>query len=70
MSRETLIKLLEPTIERVGYELTDLELKLGGRDGRLRLFIDKDDGIDIEECAAVSRQVRSILDVGARLPGP
>ena len=69
MSRETLIKLLEPTIERLGYELTDLELKLGGRDGLLRLFIDKDDGIDIEDCEAVSRQVSSILDVEDPLPG-
>ena len=69
MSRETLIKLLEPTIERLGYELTDLELKLGGRDGLLRLFIDKDDGIDLEDCEAVSRQVSSILDVEDPLPG-
>jgi ribosome maturation factor RimP len=69
MSRETLIKLLEPTIERLGYELTDLELKLGGRDGLLRLFIDKDDGIDLEDCEVVSRQVSSILDVEDPLPG-
>jgi ribosome maturation factor RimP len=69
MSRETLIKLLEPTIERLGYELTDLELKLGARDGLLRLFIDKDDGIDLEDCEAVSRQVSAILDVEDPLPG-
>ena len=63
MSRDALIKLLEPTIERLGYELTDLELKLGGRDGLLRIFIDKDEGIDIEDCEAVSRQVSGVLDV-------
>ena len=69
MSRESLTKLLEPTIERLGYELTELELKLGGRDGLLRLFIDKDDGIDIEDCETVSRQVSAILDVEDPLPG-
>jgi ribosome maturation factor RimP len=69
MSRDALIKLLEPTIERLGYELTDLELKLGGRDGLLRIFIDKADGIDIEDCEAVSRQVSAILDVEDPLPG-
>ena len=69
MSRDELIKLLEPTIERLGYELTDLELKLGGRDGLVRIFIDKDDGIVIEDCEAVSRQVSAILDVEDPLPG-
>lgn len=69
MSRDGLIKLLEPTIERLGYELADLELKLGGRDGLVRIFIDKDGGIDIEDCEAVSRQVSAILDVEDPLPG-
>ena len=69
MSRERLTKLLEPAIERLGYELTDLELKLGGQDGLVRIFIDKDDGIDIEDCEAVSRQVSAILDVEDPLPG-
>lgn len=69
MSREALIRLLEPTIERLGYELTDLELKLGGRDGLVRVFIDKTGGIDIEDCEAVSRQVSAILDVEDPLPG-
>jgi ribosome maturation factor RimP len=69
MSRDALIKLLEPTIERLGYELTDLELKLGGRDGLVRIFIDKEAGIDIEDCETVSRQVSAILDVEDPLPG-
>jgi len=69
MSRDALIKLLEPTIERLGYELTDLELRLGGRDGLVRIFIDKEAGIDIEDCEAVSRQVSAILDVEDPLPG-
>jgi ribosome maturation factor RimP len=69
MSREKLIKLLEPTIERMGFELADLELKLGGQDGLLRIFIDKDDGIGVDDCESVSRQVSAILDVEDPLPG-
>ena len=63
MSRDKLIKLLEPAIENMGYELADLELKTGGADGLVRIFIDKAEGIGIEDCEAVSRQVGAILDV-------
>jgi ribosome maturation factor RimP len=63
MSKDELIKLLEPAIEHMGYELADLQLKTGGTDGLVRIFIDKAEGIGIEDCEAVSRQVSSILDV-------
>ena len=69
MSKQELIRLLEPTIERMGYELTDLELKVGGRSGLVRIFIDQDEGVDIDDCEAVSRQVSAILDVEDPLPG-
>jgi ribosome maturation factor RimP len=68
MSKDSLIRLLEPTIERLGYELTDLELKLGGRDGLVRIYIDKDGGIDVDDCEAVSHQVSAILDVEDPIP--
>ena len=63
MSKDELIKLLEPAIEHMGYELADLELKTGGADGLVRIFIDKTEGIGIADCEAVSRQVSAILDV-------
>ena len=69
MSRDGLIKLLEPAIENLGYELADLELKTGGADGLVRIFIDKADGIGVEDCEAVSRQVSTILDVEDPLQG-
>ena len=61
--------MLEPSIERLGYELTDIELKLGGRSGLLRIYIDKDDGVDIDDCEVVSHQVSAILDVEDPIPG-
>ena len=69
MTSEELTRLLEPAIERLGYELCDLEVKLGGRDGYLRVFIDKPEGIALEDCEVVSRQVSAMLDVEDPLPG-
>ena len=64
-----LANLIEPTIEQLGYELSDLELKLGGRDGIVRVFIDKPDGVDLSDCEMVSRQLSALLDVEDSLPG-
>ena len=69
MTGEELSRLLEPAIQRLGYELCDLEVKLGGRDGFLRVFIDKPEGIALEDCEVVSRQISAMLDVEDPLPG-
>ena len=69
MTRDELVKLLEPTIERLGYQLWDLELKLGGKHGVLRVFIDKPDGIGLDDCEKVSLAVSALLDVEDPLPG-
>ncbi|MEE4185093.1 MAG: ribosome maturation factor RimP [Gammaproteobacteria bacterium] len=66
--REQLVALLEPTVEQLGYELADIELDLSGN-SVLRLFIDKADGIALEDCEAVSRQVSALLDVEDPIPG-
>lgn len=58
-----MVALLEPGVEALGYELVDLELNFSGRRGVLRLFIDRSDGIRVEDCEAVSRQVSAVLDV-------
>ena len=69
MTGDELQSLLEPTIENMGYELVDLELRLGGRDGVVRLFIDHPDGISLDDCEKVSRLVSALLDVEDPLPG-
>jgi ribosome maturation factor RimP len=69
MTGEELARLLEPTIEQLGYELTDLELKLAGRDSLVRIFIDKPQGVGLEDCETVSRQVSVVLDVEDPVPG-
>jgi ribosome maturation factor RimP len=69
MTGEELRRLLEPAIERLGYEISDIETKLGGRDGVLRVFIDRPEGIGLEDCEVVSRQISALLDVEDPLPG-
>ena len=69
MTRDEVLELLEPTIIGLGYELADLEVKLGGKHGVLRLFIDKPEGIALDDCERVSLAVSALLDVEDPLPG-
>ncbi len=69
MTQDELAALLEPTVEGLGYELADLEVKLGGKSGVVRLFIDKPDGITLDDCEKVSLAVSALLDVEDPLPG-
>jgi len=69
MIRNEIAELLEPTIARLGYELADLEVKVGGKNGVLRLFIDSPDGIGLGDCEKVSLAVSALLDVEDPLPG-
>jgi len=59
---ETLQALLSPVVESEGCELYDLEYVKEGFDRILRLFIDKEEGIDITDCERVSRAVELVLD--------
>ena len=68
VSREQLIEMLETTVERLGFELADLELQ-DGTHGLLRLFIDSEAGISLEDCEAVSQQVSALLDVEDPISG-
>ena len=63
MTGDELQKLLEPTIERLGFELTDLEVRLGGKGGLLRITIDKPQGIDLDDCEKASLAVSALLDI-------
>ncbi len=56
-------KLLEPLVNSLGYELWGCEYLPQGKHSLLRVYIDKEDGISIEDCERVSKQVGAILDV-------
>lgn len=68
MLSEQLNELLEPVVNALGYELVLLEFSPQGRSALLRLFIDSDPGIVVEDCARVSREVAAILDVEDVIP--
>jgi ribosome maturation factor RimP len=61
--RERLTALLEPVIADLGYELLLLEFSPNKSSAMLRLFIDGADGINLDDCAKVSREVAATLDV-------
>jgi ribosome maturation factor RimP len=63
MNGDEIQALLEPSIERLGYELTDLEVRLSGNGGLVRLTIDKPEGIDLDDCEKVSHAASALLDV-------
>lgn len=66
--RERLEGLLFPVVNALGYELICVEHRLGGRQ-RVRLYIDRPEGIGLEDCERVSLQVAGILDVNDLIPG-
>jgi ribosome maturation factor RimP len=66
--RERLIALIEPLIGRLGYELVELEHTAGRSSGVVRLFIDRPEGVGLEDCERVSREVAALLDVEDPIP--
>src|ERR1700721_3996475 len=70
--RDALMRLLEPPIEALGFELLDLELAQAGRGGVLRIFIDRpkpDASVTVEDCAAVSHAVSEVLEIEDPIKG-
>ena len=53
--------VVQPVVAVMGYELVELQAANGGR--MLRLFIDKPGGINVDDCAAVSRQLSRVFEV-------
>ena len=62
-------ELIEPAVAGLGYELVGVEFHGGGTNGLLRVYIDHEDGITVEDCQAVSHQVSGLLDVEDPIPG-
>jgi len=67
--QETLIELIEPVAKAFGCELWGLEVLSQGRHSLLRIYIDKADGVGLEDCEKVSRQISSLMDVEDPLAG-
>ncbi len=59
---EKVEKLVKEPIEKIGYQLYDVEYSKEGKDYFLRIFIDKEDGIDLNDCEKVNNEISDILD--------
>ena len=66
---QKLTGMLEPVIESMGYELVAVEIAGSGKGTILRVYIDSEDGITVDDCADVSYQVSGVLDVEDPLHG-
>lgn len=59
---ERVESLLKEKIEAIGYELYDVEYSKEGKNYFLRIFIDKPEGIDLNDCEKVNNEIDEILD--------
>ncbi|GIU30750.1 ribosome maturation factor RimP [Shewanella schlegeliana] len=58
-----LVEMLKAPVEALGHQLWGLEYIQAGKHSILRLYIDNEKGIFIEDCAETSRQVSAVMDV-------
>src|SRR5208283_2797544 len=61
-------EIVERVAQSSGLEVVDVELHGGGKARMLRIFLDKPTGVTHEDCANVSREVGTILDVEDAMP--
>lgn len=66
--REKVRDTIGPVINDLGLELYDLELKQMKGKALLRVFIDREEGITIDDCERVSREIEALLDVEDPIP--
>lgn len=59
---EKVENLIASEVEKIGYELYDVQYTKEGKDYYLRIFIDKENGIDLNDCEKVSEAINPILD--------
>ncbi|HTE87458.1 MAG TPA: ribosome maturation factor RimP [Terriglobales bacterium] len=62
-------EIAERVAASTGLEIVEVELRGGGKARMLRIFIDKPGGVTHEDCANLSREVGTILDVEDVIPG-
>ena len=61
--------LVRPVIEALGFELWGIQFNSSGKYTTLRIYIDGPDGVNVDHCAQVSRQVSSVFDVEDPIAG-
>ena len=68
-NRDKFFQLLEPAVAAQGCELLGVQLARGGPHTVLRVYIDRDQGVSLDDCERVSHQVSGVLDVENPIAG-
>jgi len=63
LSVNKLNELLQPLVEDLGYEFIGLEYSSNPKHSVLRIYIDHENGVGVEDCETVSREAAALLDV-------
>jgi ribosome maturation factor RimP len=66
---EHLVNLIEPIVEGLGYECVGIDYNPHPKHGLLRIYIDSENGILVEDCTKVSHQLSGVLDVEDPIQG-
>ena len=69
ISEVLITELIGTTVQALGLELWGVELLQQGRYSLLRVYIEREEGVTIEDCEKVSRQVSALLDVEDPIAG-
>ncbi len=62
-------EILDSLLLGYGFELVDIEYRREGWGWVLRIYIDKDGGVSVEDCARISRELGTLLDLNDIIPG-
>ncbi len=66
---EHLLNLIEPIVEGLGYECVGIDYNPHPKHGLLRIYIDSENGILVDDCTKVSHQISGVLDVDDPIQG-
>lgn len=61
--KDQLIEIIQPVVTGMGFIFWGIEYQASGKHSLLRVFIDHADGILVDQCAEVSRQISAVMDV-------
>ena len=67
---ESIIEISEPVTKDEGLELVDVEYKKLGKTWTLRVFIDRKQGVTVDDCQKVSRQISDLIEIDDLISNP
>lgn len=67
--KSALWDLIEDAVTAEGFDLESLDVSRVGRRGRVKVVVDSDHGVDLDQCAELSHKVSAILDANDDLIG-